>query len=344
MTFNFVVYLLRLVVAFPPLNFLLHGVLSSVIGSILSPLMAVSPVNLTERPLIVYVEDNFYDAMAAALKSYPGPNVIYKRLSGQYLLWALKREGRSLKADVILGLGSDKRHMPAIQKVALPLQEALFRTLKLPFSWLDKTFLPISYTYYAFIVRHDTSNGMAPLAYRTLQEFLQQQLDKSLVVADPRTSTLGKDLLTWLAGQSNALLHQKIKTYPAGWAGCFAFMNQNRCHGMLGYSTSILYYHNKNMRDFRWVSFSDDPHPIALLGVVVIRKKSPHPKVQTYLKFLLSPALQGQLMSHNFTYPVIDIPISPEAEACRPARGILLEEDNNKNRQLLRTWIQAAYQ
>lgn len=295
----------------------------------------------TIPPLIVYVHDSFYQCMKELLHTYQEAPVIYRPLSGQHLVWALKRGeqgGAALKADVILGLEAEKIHESTIREISAPLDEDLYQDLQLPFEWRYKTILPLTYAYYAFLTH--TPNAQS---YRTLPEFLEAQPDQSLIVADPRTSMVGRALLTWLAPDSLPLLHQKVRTYPSGWSGCFALFNQQHGQTMLGYSTSVLYYRHNNQKSIDWLPLTQAPHPISVQGAIKIKKAKPHPKLHSYLKFLLSTAIQSNLMKKNYSYPVTPVTISPEAEACRPASGFLLEPNPIAMQQLIQAWLQAGY-
>ena len=307
--------------------------------------------NTSSRPLIVYVHDSFYYCMKDILDAYQEAPVVYKPLSGHHLVWALKRGGQggaALKADIILGLETEKIYESAIQEISAPLDEDLYHDLHLPFEWRYKTILPVTYAYYAFLTH--TPNAQS---YQTLSEFLEAQPDQSLIVADPRTSMVGRALLTWLAPDLLPLLHQKVRTYPSGWSGCFALFNQQQGQTMhqktmqgptmLGYSTSILYYRDKNMKEIHWISLAKAPHPITVQGAIKIKKTKSHPKIQSYLKFLLSPKVQSKLMARNYSYPVTSITVTPEAEACRPALGFLLESNPPAMQHLIQAWFKAGY-
>ena len=134
---------------------------------------------------------------------------------GAAVLSRLRLEGASTDADVVLGL--DTNLMGAAADTGLFAATSVEAEYDLPVAWDDATFVPFDWGYFAFVAGTDVA---APSNFRELADS-----DLKIVIQDPRSSTPGLGLVTWVAAvygdEAGALwgdLADNIVTVTPGWS------------------------------------------------------------------------------------------------------------------------------
>lgn len=289
----------------------------------------------SQSPLLVYVHETIYSAQKERLEKLCPFPVILKAFPGADLLGKIILERDTPKADIVLGLGGEQAFHKDIEALASRLPKSLLSRLSLPFAWDSTQFLPISYAYLAFLYHEDRVQP----DQENLHKFLRSLPVKSLVMADPRTSIVGRGGLSWISPQDYKLLHEKVRTYPKGWSGAFALFKIQKTSVMLGYTTSVLYHHEKGQRSVQAALFEKTHHPVQVMTAFILQKKHPHPKAIEFLEVLLSTDIQER-STPQYSYPVIDVDIPKEYEDLRPRNAFVLKEFSEER---LKAWMKAGY-
>ena len=157
--------------------------------------------NLYAKKLTIYTYDSFVSEWG------PGP-IIEKIFEEKYnteinfvavdsaatLLTKLILEGSSTKADLILGL--DMNLLDEATKIDLFEKHNinyLNSKLTLPIKWESDLFIPYNYGYFAFVYNNKKIKSVP----NSMNELINNS-DLRIVIQDPRTSTPGLGLLTWI--------------------------------------------------------------------------------------------------------------------------------------------------
>jgi ABC transporter periplasmic binding protein, thiB subfamily len=114
--------------------------------------------------------------------------------SAATLLNKIILEGSSTKADIVLGL--DMNLFDAANKSNLFLKhdiQNINNQIKLPLKWDSENFVPYNYGYFAFVYNNKKLKNPPLSMYELINT-----TDAKIVIQDPRTSTPGLGLLTWM--------------------------------------------------------------------------------------------------------------------------------------------------
>ena len=237
--------------------------------------------------------------------------------SAATLLTRVILEGSSTKADIVLGL--DMNLIEEANKSNLfdeHFINNLNNKIKLPIKWESKKFTPYNYGYFAFVY----NNKKFKNAPKSMHELINET-DAKIVIQDPRTSTPGLGLLTWMksiygdsAGLEWKKLNKKIVSVTKGWTDAYYnIFLAGEADMVLSYSTSpaahIIFEDNY---DFTAINFEEGNYlTVEYAGIL---KSSTNKKLsRAFLNFMITEDFQSVIPSTNIMYPVIDLKELPKA-------------------------------
>ena len=273
--------------------------------------------------LTIYTYDSFVSEWG------PGP-IVEKRFEEKFgkeidfiavdsaatLLNKIILEGSTTKADIVLGL--DMNLLDRAEKSNLFEEHEvknLEKKLELPVSWKSNKFVPYNYGYFAFV--YNNKKFMNPP--KSMDELINIT-DARIVIQDPRTSTPGLGLLTWMkeiygnkAQSEWKKLNRKIITVTKGWTDAYYnIFLAGEADMVLSYTTSpaahIMFEDNN---DFTAINFEEGNYlSVEFAGVL----KSSKNKIQAnnFINFMLTEEFQSVIPSTNIMYPVTKIDNLPE--------------------------------
>ena len=238
---------------------------------------------------------------------------------GIAMLNRIRLEGKTTKADVILGLDNlvleqaRREHLVQPHGVDLsPLSAAL--------NWTDADFVPFDYGYFAWI--YDTTKITTPAtSFETLIASKAR-----IIYQDPRTSTPGFGLLVWLNklyGDRTPAIWQQLarqtETVSQGWWEGYSLFLNGGADYVLSYTTSPA-YHVLAESDNRYAAAPFDAGHIAQVEVGAISANSQNVVLASdFLTFLLSPEAQTVIPTTNWMLPVIDgVALDPAFDGAVP--------------------------
>ena len=233
------------------------------------------------------------------------------------LLTKIILEGSSSKADIVLGLDmnlyDDAIKSNLFTKHSL---KNLNDKILLPIEWKSETFIPYNYGYFAFVYNNEKIKD-PPIS----MDELINKTKARIVIQDPRTSTPGLGLLTWMkaiydedAGNQWKKLNKKIVSVTKGWTDAYynIFLT-GEADMVLSYSTSpaahIMFENDKN---FSAISF-DEGNYISIEFAGLLNSSNNKPLANKFLKFMLSEDFQSIIPRTNIMYPVTKIDKMPDA-------------------------------
>ena len=225
-------------------------------------------------------------------------------------------EGENTKADIILGL--DMNLFDAAEKSELFIVHNLNNInekLKLPIEWESKIFVPYNYGYFAFVYNNKKIKN--PPA--SMDELINET-DARIVIQDPRTSTPGLGLLTWMkvlygenAQYKWSQLNKKIISVTKGWTDAYYnFFMAGEADIVLSYSTSpaahIMFEENYDIS----ASTFEEGNYLSIEFAGILKSSQNKKMANNFLDFMISEDFQKVIPSTNIMYPVANITL-PEA-------------------------------
>ena len=286
-------------------------------------LISIFSSSLRAEKLTIYTYDSFVSEWG------PGP-IVEKIFEDKYeidlqfiavdsaatLLNKIILEGENTKADLVLGL--DMNLFNAAENSELFVSHNLKNInnkLTLPLNWESDIFVPYNYGYFAFVYNNKTLKN-PPLS----MEDLINKTDARIVIQDPRTSTPGLGLLTWMkalygdsAQNKWSQLNKKIISVTKGWTDAYYnFFMAGEADVVLSYSTSpaahIMFEENYDIS----ASTFKEGNYISVEFAGILNSSKNKQMANKFLDFMISDDFQKVIPGTNIMYPVTDVEM-PEA-------------------------------
>ncbi len=226
-------------------------------------------------------------------------------------------EGDTSKADIVLGLD--------MNLFDLAEQSELFTAhnindinnlINLPLKWESNKFVPYNYGYFSFV--YNEANLATPP--KSMDELINST-NARIVIQDPRTSTPGLGLLTWIkalygdkAGDEWKKLNKKIISVTKGWTDAYYnFFMAGEADMVLSYTTSpAAHIMFEERYDILATTFEEGNY-ITIEFAGILNNSQNKDLANKFLNFVLSEEFQSVIPSTNIMYPVTNIKDLPEA-------------------------------
>ena len=226
-------------------------------------------------------------------------------------------EGDTSKADIVLGLD--------MNLFDLAEQSGLFTShnikdinnlINLPLKWETNKFVPYNYGYFSFV--YNKANLETPP--KSMDELINST-NARIVIQDPRTSTPGLGLLTWMkalygdkAGDEWKKLNKKIISVTKGWTDAYYnFFMAGEADMVLSYTTSpAAHIMFEERYDILATTFEEGNY-ITIEFAGILNNSQNKDLANKFLNFMLSKEFQSVIPSTNIMYPVTNIKDLPEA-------------------------------
>ena len=305
--------------------------------------------------LTIYTYDSFVSEWG------PGP-IIKKQFEETYqidldliavdsaatLLNKVILEGNYTKADIILGL--DMNLFESAKDSGLFDNHSIINLndkLNLPINWESELFVPYNYGYFAFVYNNKSLKNPP----KSMDELINST-EARIVIQDPRTSTPGLGLLTWMKAlygddaQNNwSKLNKKIISVTKGWTDAYYnFFMAGEADIVLSYSSSpaahIMFEDNYNIS----ASTFEEGNYISVEFAGILKSSKNKEMANKFLNFMISDVFQSIIPLTNIMYPVTNINL-PEAynelEVPKPLQ--LAPKNINDNKEAwINEWLNAS--
>ena len=298
--------------------------------------------------LIIYTYDSFISEWG------PGP-IIEKQFEETYqidlelvavdsaatLLNKVILEGNNTNADIVLGL--DMNLFESAKKSNLFDNHSLADLndkLNLPINWESELFVPYNYGYFAFV--YNNKNLKNPP--KSMDELINST-DARIVIQDPRTSTPGLGLLTWMKAlygkdaQSNwKKLNKKIIAVTKGWTDSYYnFFMAGEADLVLSYSSSpAAHIMFEETNDISASTFEEGNY-ISIEFAGILKSSRNKEMANNFLNFMISDDFQSVIPSTNIMYPVTNVSLPKAYNKLEIPNALQLDpRDINDNKE---TWI-----
>ena len=296
--------------------------------------------------LTIYTYDSFVSEWG------PGP-IIEKQFEETYqvdlelvavdsaatLLNKVILEGNNTNADIVLGLDMNLFDNHSLTD--------LNDKLNLPINWESKLFVPYNYGYFAFVY----NNKILKNPPKSMDELINST-DARIVIQDPRTSTPGLGLLTWMkalygdqAYSNWSKLNKKIIAVTKGWTDAYYnFFMSGEAEIVLSYTSSpaahIMFEDNYDIS----ASTFEEGNYISVEFAGILKSSKNKDMAINFLNFMISDDFQSVIPSTNIMYPVTNIDLPDAYNKLEIPKPIQLEPKNiNDNKEeWINEWLNAS--
>jgi thiamine transport system substrate-binding protein len=205
--------------------------------------------------------------------------------------------------------------------------------------------LPFNYGNYAFI--YDSQKVTNPP--RSLDDLLDPKWDRSIILMDPRTSSVGMGLLEWtiaVYGENYLQWWEAVKpnvlTIADGWSSGYGLFTEGEAPLVISYTTSPVYHILYEDSERFKAQVFDEGNMAVIEGVGIVDSTQDLDAAQQFVDFLLTEA-QADIATANIMYPVNTDTVLPEAFSMipKPTRSLMLDgEEIAQNRdKWLSDWV-----
>ena len=257
-------------------------------------------------------------------------------------------EGSNTKADIILGL--DMNLFNSAENSELFTAHNLNNInekLNLPIEWNSEIFVPYNYGYFAFVY----NNKKLKNPPKSMDELLNIT-DARIVIQDPRTSTPGLGLLTWMkilygenAQENWSKLNKKIISVTKGWTDAYYnFFMAGEADIVLSYSTSpaahIMFEENYDIS----ASIFKEGNYLSVEFAGILKSSKNKKVANIFLDFMLSDEFQKVIPSTNIMYPVTNIKLPDAFNELEIPKALQLnpKEINDYKDEWINEWLNAS--
>ena len=221
---------------------------------------------------------------------------------GAALLARIKLEGARTEADIVLGL--DSNLITAAKETGLFAPHAVRADYALPVTWVDDTFAPYDWGFFAFVHNADM---MPPTNFRTLADS-----DLKIAIQDPRSSTPGLGLLMWVkaaygddAAAMWADLSDNVLTVTKGWSESYGLFLEGEADMVLSYTTSPAYHLIAEEDATKAAALFDEGHYMQIEVAGKLASSDQPELADQFLAFMVSDAFQSIIPTTNWMYPAV---------------------------------------
>ena len=258
-------------------------------------------------------------------------------------------EGDTTKADIVLG--HDMNFFDLADKSELCTTHNINNInslINLPLKWDSNKFVPYNYGYFSFV--YNETNLKSPP--KSMDELINTT-NARIVIQDPRTSTPGLGLLTWMkalygdkAGDEWKKLNKKIISVTKGWTHAYYnFFMAGEADMVLSYTTSpAAHIMFEERYDILATTFEEGNY-ITIEFAGILKNSKNKDLANRFLSFILSEEFQSVIPSTNILYPETNIKDLPEAfEKLEVPKFIQMDpKEINKNKEKwIDEWLNAS--
>ncbi len=312
-----------------------------------------NPENQT-RSITVYAYDSFVSEWG------PGPLVVPKfeektgikvqlisAGNGGELLGKLQLEQHNPQADVVIGISNELIHETIATNLLKPYESPVLSQIP-EFLHFDPTYslLPFDYGNYAFV--YDSEKVDNPP--KSLDDLLDPAWERSIILMDPRTSSVGMGLLEWtvaIYGDNYLQWWEAVKpnvlTIADGWSSGYGLFTEGEAPLVISYTTSPVYHILYEETDRYKAQVFDRGNMAVIEGIGILASTKDVDAARQFVDFLLTEG-QTDIATANIMYPVNSNTVLPEAfsAAVKPQQSIMIDGDviaQNRDRWLSE-WVE----
>ena len=267
--------------------------------------------------------------------------------NGGELLTKLELEKNSPKADVVIGISHELLSKTLSSGLFTPYESPVLSEIPLNIQF-DKThtLLPFNYASYSF--NYDSES--LEVVPTSLDDLLNPRYKRSIIIMDPRTSSVGMGLLEWTVkvyGDDYLNWWENVKdnilTIADGWSSGYGLFTEGEAPIVLSYITSPVYHLLYEDSDRYKSTVFEGGNYVALEGVGIVKSSKQKEQAKKFVDFLLTDG-QLDIAVANIMYPANKSVILPPEFATiqEPIEILSLDHDtiNNFRDTWIKEWVE----
>lgn len=316
---------------------------------ILTALSIVSTSTFAAQTVNVYTEEFFGadwgpsgEIKTLFEKMHPQCEVKYTVFDqSSTLLNRLRLEKSNTQADIVLGLHDQQ--LESAEKTGL-FEKFDFdlKQLDLPENWKNPLFIPYEFGQFAFI--YDKTKLTTPP--KSLQELVERQ-DLRVIYQDPRTSSMGRGLVTWM----NAVFNDKqieqawknlakhTVTVGKGWTETYGAFLKGEADLVFSHNTSPIYHLLQEQKDqYAATQFTEGAVYQYTTAAKIAGKNNAC--ADNFLQFIFTPEAQRIITPKNVMLSTISAQIEPHFDALKASqKSVKTLDTSHATDENLKNWI-----
>ena len=293
-----------------------------------------------EKTLTIYTYDSMVSEYGLGPKVVPKfeeecgckVNMVALGDAGQVLNRAII-EKNNPKADVIIGVDNSLASKAIEAGIFEPFVPSNFGIVPQDLRFdATNSLIPFDYGFIAFV--YDSEKvGFEP---KSFEDLLRPELEKKIVVENPRTSSPGLALLLWTVAVYGdpgykdywEKVKPNILTVTPGWDEAAGMFRAGEAPIYLSYATSPPYYVEfEGITTFRVATF-EEGHYLQVEGMGLVKGAKNRELAKQFIEFALTESFQEEIPLNQFMFPVNQEAELPPAfdYAARPSKKVLLDD------------------
>lgn len=296
------------------------------------------------KEVVVYTYDSFISEWG------PGPEIekLFEEATGYDLTFVdcgdgvqvLSRavlEKDDVQADVILGLDNNISGKAIAEGIlsgykAKDADTVIPEDVRLQLG-NDWSLTPFDYSHFAMI--YDTqSNVPCPTS---LEDLLNSDYEKKIILMDPRTSTPGLGFVAWTVAVYGdkvtdywKALKPNILTMAPGWSAGYGLFKQGEAPLVISYTTSPASHVEYDNTDRYIAPIFEQGHSIQVEGAGILKGAPNRKGAEAFIDFLISDKAQSVIPLTQWMNPAnknVDLPESYKVAAPIPSKTLAVDSD-----------------
>jgi thiamine transport system substrate-binding protein len=306
------------------------------------------------KELTIYTYDSFNSEWG------PGP-VVFKRFEEQCVCklkvvspgdsgTVLNRvilEKANPQADIMLGLNNSELEKSFSYDLWEPYRSSLLEKVPVDLR-VDKKYrvTPFDYSFIAFV--YDSQKLEKPP--KNLQDLLDPQYKRKIVIENPKTSSPGLSMLHWtiaVYGEQGYLdywkkLQPNLLSVTDGWSAAYGMFTKGEVPLVLSYVTSPAYHLEYEKTERYQAAVFQEGHYRQIEFAGIIKGTKRFKLAREFIDFMLSENFQNVIPLTNWMFPVVQYQALPDSFriAPQPKRSPELNPAriNQQNSKWLKAW------
>ncbi len=316
-------------------------------------LAVIATMSIANEKLVVYTYDSLLPLANEAFQSFEEKEGIEIELhaigdAGTMLSRIISQKGE-LDVDVVIGIDNILAQRAFEEDLFLgylPENAERITDTSLIF---DPFWRLIPYDYGAIALIYDPK-ALDDISIKTFDDLTGKELNRSIIIQDPRTSSTGLAFLVW-----TYLLHEddfgsfwkefndSILTVTLGWGDAFEKFEAREAPMMVSYATDKAYsMYNYNEARYE-VLIPDGKGYVQIEGAGIIKWSNRKDKAKKFIEFMLSDDFQKHIPLTQWMFPVTDVKLPDVFDYAVKPDEILKAPTNLNIEQLINEWEKAIY-
>jgi thiamine transport system substrate-binding protein len=265
--------------------------------------------------------ENMYDVDVKVMKLGDAGNVLSR----------IKLEKRNPKADVVIGLDQSLTVEAVKNDLLMPYKPLNASKIENQDIIFNQDFSVTPYDYGAIAIIYDPERlDTTPKSFEDLTE-----MDKSLIIQDPRSSSTGQAFLLWtiaVYGDDWKEFWKELKpailTVTTGWTDSFSKFEAGEAPMMVSYATDGAYSYEYYESTKYKALIPEEGGYVQIEGAGIVNGTNNEELAKRFLEFLLMDEFQKEVPLNQWMFPVTNVELPESYEyALKPEKILTIESE-----------------